>query len=84
MSLSMRQEMAIWQTGKCRCPHCGKFRIAADFPDQPARHNFSGPGFVGSMSVPPRCSDCGSANACISSERSESGECNGCQSEGSP
>jgi hypothetical protein len=58
MSLSMRQEMAIWETGRCRCPHCGKFRKPADFPDQPARHNFDGPGFVGSMSVPPQCCTC--------------------------
>jgi len=66
MSLSMRQEMAIWKNGRCRCPHCGKFRPPADFPDQPARHNFGGPGFVGSMSVPPRCSKCLSDNAEIS------------------
>jgi hypothetical protein len=63
MSLNMRQEMSIWATGKCRCPHCGKFRRPADFPAQASRIRFSGGGVTGGMSVPPQCQVCIQANA---------------------
>ena len=52
--LSMRQAMAIWGTGKCRCPVCGRFAKEEDFYGSPTTAQW--PGMI--VSLLPECRRC--------------------------
>ena len=59
MSLSMMQEMMIRDnSGRCRCPWCGKYRKESDFPEQNHHANFGNEKLYGHIHVPPMCNDC--------------------------
>jgi hypothetical protein len=58
MALSMMQTMSIWSSGRCKCPHCGKFRKETDFEDQPKVANIAGNGFVAHVHLEPACKFC--------------------------
>lgn len=58
MALSMRQEMEIWSSGRCKCPLCGKFRKPQDFPDQPPAAHWGDSTMQIRMSLLPGCYKC--------------------------
>ena len=60
MTLSMMQELAIRDDkGRCKCPHCGKYRKRSDF-DAQAGHIPIGDGkrITGHVHVGPACRYC--------------------------
>lgn len=58
MALNMMQTMAIWETGKCKCPVCGKYRKETDFPDQPSSVNVNNERMHVHVHLEPRCYKC--------------------------
>lgn len=58
--LSMMQQMSIHDdAGRCRCPHCGRFRRETDFAKQPGHVPIVRNGnAVGHVHVAPMCNAC--------------------------
>lgn len=53
--LPMWAELSLWDnSGRCRCPRCGKYRKREDIPDQPTTIVLS----HATISVAPACGSC--------------------------
>lgn len=56
--LTYMQQMSVHDdSGRCRCPWCGRFRKLDDFPDQPAAVEIGGSMRI-HMHVAPACREC--------------------------
>lgn len=56
--LTYMQKMEIYDTGKCKCPTCRKFRKESDFKKQDGAININGIGFMAHVHIAPKCNYC--------------------------